>query len=453
MAKIVRDSKFRHVFAEECTKERFEDLRPSSKATESPGLRANSKFLSVAWDSGGGGTLAVFPITQTGRMKMDVPLITGHRGPILDFEWNPFDDNMLISAGEDLTIKIWQIPDEGLKAHLKEPLASLEGHGKKVSFCTFNRSAGHIFATSAFDMTTKVWNLAEQDVAFSIDMPDQVWSLKWNYTGSLLATTSKDKKLRIIDPRASKFAAEGKVHDGSKAAKVEWLGRPSVTDEGYKILTTGFSSQAERQIGVWDLRKFGEEAEPLNLLVLDQGTGALYPFYDPGTGLAFFAGKGDGNCRYFEMTPADDPYIHFISQSSSKIPQKGFDFLPKRCVDVMKHEVMRGLKLESNAVMPVSFRVPRKSEAFQEDLFPECPSMEPALTADAWVAGTDCLPPKTMSMAPGADGDSSPKKSAQAAAPAIVSVKDLKKQLADAQERIKALEAENADLKERLAKA
>lgn len=446
----MRDSKFRHVFAE-ASKLKYEDLRPSSKATECPGLRGNAKFLSIGWDSGGGGTLAVIPRTQFGRLKQDQPLISGHKGPILDFEWNPFDDHMLISASEDLTVKVWQIPEDGLKAHMKEPLINLEGHQKKVSFCTFNRAAGHIFASSSFDLTTRIWNLAEQEQCFSIDMPDQVWALKWNYTGALLAATSKDKKMRIIDPRQNKFACETKTHDGSKATKVEWLGSNSVTDDNYKILTTGFSSQAERQIGVWDMRKFGpegEQAEPLNLLVLDQGTGALYPTYDPGTKMAFFAGKGDGNVRYFEMTQ-EDPFIHYISDYRATVPQKGFEFLPKHCVDVSKHEIMLGLKLESNAIIPISFRVPRKAETFQEDLFPDCPAFEPSMTPDQWMTSMpDGAPPKLMSMRPGEGGDS-PK--AKAAAPAIVTVKDLKIQLAAAEERIKALEAENASLKEQLA--
>lgn len=448
--KVVRDSKFRHVFAE-ASKEDYKDVRPSGKATESTGFRCNDKFMAVGWESGGGGALAVINQGSFGRIPRDVPLVTGHKGPITDFDFNPFDDNMLVSASEDLTLKVWQIPDGGLKEHLREPLLTLEGHGKKVMFNTFNRSAGHIIASCAFDMKTKVWNIADQAEAFSIDIPDQAWCLKWNYNGSLLAQTYKDKMLRVIDPRASTFAAETKAHEGSKATKLEWVGSPSDADECHKIITTGFSSQAERQIAIWDLRKFSssEPAEPLNLLVLDTGTGALFPFYDPGTGMAYFCGKGDANVRYFEMVK-EDPYIHFISNFESRNPQKGFDFMPKRSVDTTKHEVMKYLKLEANAIVPVSFKVPRKSEAFQEDLFPDCPSQEPAMSPDDWVGGSECKNPKMQSMEPGAAGAASPKKAAGGGI-AIVSVKDLKKQLADAQERIKELEAENASLKEQLA--
>lgn len=110
---------------------------------------------------------------------------------------------------------------------------------------------------------------------------------------------------------------------------------------------------------------------------LDQGTGSLYPFFDSGTSMPlalepisladlrlYVAGKGDSTVKYFEVVNTE-PFFHYIESFQSRVPQKGFDFLPKRCVDVGVHEVMRGLKLESSSVQPVSFRVPRKSEAFQ----------------------------------------------------------------------------------------
>mmetsp|Transcript_49695 Transcript_49695/g.153472 ORF Transcript_49695/g.153472 Transcript_49695/m.153472 type:complete len:460 (-) Transcript_49695:81-1460(-) len=453
--KVVRDSKFRHVFGEP-QKQRYEDLRLSTKATESTGVRGNSKFFAFAWDSGGGGTLAVVPTSRYGRLPRDLPLVTGHTGPILDFEFNPFDDNMVASASEDMTIKLWKIPDDGMKQHMRESLASLDGHGKKVSFCTFNPTAGNIMASTSFDLTCKIWNLAEQEEAFSLPVPDQVMSLKWNYNGSLLASTCKDKKLRIIDPRDGKIAHDLKIHDGAKASKVEWLGSTSSTDECYKLVSTGFSQQAERQIGIWDMRKFSTESEvePLEMLTLDQGTGALYPFFDPGTQMLFIAGKGDANVRYFEAVPTE-PYLHFIDDfRSGTTPQKGFCFFPKRCVDTTKHEVMRGLKLETTAVIPISFKVPRKSEAFQEDIFPDCPAGVPAMAAEEWVSTTEARGPILQSMQPGADVSAVAAKAASAAASAsagVVSMKDLKKQLSEAQAKILALETENEALKAELA--
>jgi len=443
--KVVRDSKFRHVHGEPL-KTKYDDLRLSSKSSESNGIVANSKYFAVAWESGGGGSLAVVNHDKVGRLPRDIPLISGHTGPVLDFNFNPFNEDMLCTASEDLTIKIWQMPEDGLKAHLKEPAAVLEGHGKKISFSIWNPVVNGLIASAAFDQTVKVWDLEEQAEAFSVDLGDNAWNMKWNWTGSLLACTTKDKKMKIVDPRSRTVAAEWAIHEGSKASKVEWIGSSTMAEECNKIVTTGFSSQAERQIGYWDMRMMGETADPLNLLVLDQGTGALLPFYDDGTGLLFIAGKGDANCRFFEIT-AEDPFVHWINQYGGQTPQKGFCFMPKRNCTVKKHEIMRGLQMQTASVVPISFTVPRKSEAFQEDLFPDAPAGIPAMSADDWKGGADPRPPVMRSMAPGAQVDAG-----QSAKPAVVSVKDLKKQLADAEARIKSLEAENELLKAENAK-
>jgi coronin-1B/1C/6 len=287
----------------------------------------------------------------------------------------------------------------------------------------------------------KIWDVEDQAEAYSVETGEQVWNMKWNWTGSLVAASTKDKKLKIFDPRASACVAEWAIHDGSKASKVEWIGTSTSAEECNKIVTTGFSSQAERQIAYWDMRMMGETADPLNLLVLDNGTGALLPFYDDGTGMLFVAGKGDANCRFFEITP-EDPWVHWINQYGGMTPQKGFCFLPKRACDTKKHEIMRGLQMQTSSVVPISFTVPRKSEAFQEDLFPDGPAGVPAMSAEDWKGGAEPKPPALRSMAPGAAdlAGAAPK-------PAMLSVKDLKAMLKEAEEKIKSLEAENALLK------
>jgi hypothetical protein len=354
---------------------------------------------------------------------------------------------MLCTCSEDTTVKIWQIPEEGMKAHMKEPSAVLEGHEKKVSFCTWNPTAAGIIASTAFDFKTIIWNLDEQAEAFSVSMKEQVWSLKWNYTGSLLCSGAKDKKIHIIDPRKKEIVQSGKAHDGAKAIKVEWMGRPDSADDAFKLITTGFSTQAERQIKVWDLRQFGgDDSEPLNTLVLDTGTGPLLPTYDAGTGLLFCAAKGDANCRYFEMD-VNDPYIHYITQYSGKDPSKGWDWLPKRCMDTTKHEIMRAVQLQAGSIIPISFKVPRKADTFQEDIFPDCPSGEQMLSAEAWAGGSECPPPKLQSMRPGKTGERR-----KTEGNVVLSVKEMRQQLEEAKARIKELEEENAKLKEENAK-
>ena len=51
-------------------------------------------------------------------------------------------------------------------------------------------------------------------------------------TGSLLATTSKDKSIRIIDPRTGEVLREGDCHRGTKASKVSSKNRNNISYGG-----------------------------------------------------------------------------------------------------------------------------------------------------------------------------------------------------------------------------
>jgi len=52
-----------------------------------------------------------------------------------------------------------------------------------------------------YDNKVFIWNVAEGEALFEIVHPDVPTCLSWNYNGSLLATTCKDKALRVIDVR------------------------------------------------------------------------------------------------------------------------------------------------------------------------------------------------------------------------------------------------------------
>ena len=56
--------------------------------------------------------------------------VSGHSRPVLDIKWNPFNDNIIASASEDCTVKLWYIPDGGLglASDLTEHLVELQGH-------------------------------------------------------------------------------------------------------------------------------------------------------------------------------------------------------------------------------------------------------------------------------------------------------------------------------------
>lgn len=70
--------------------------------------------------------------------------------------------------------------------------------------------------------------------------------MSFSYDGAYLATTSKDKYLRVLDARTGQIVSQGLAHDGSKASRAVFLGTTN------KVLTTGVSKSSERQLAVWD---------------------------------------------------------------------------------------------------------------------------------------------------------------------------------------------------------
>ena len=67
--------------------------------------------------------------------------------------------------------------------------------------------------------------------------------------------------------------------------------------------------------------------------------------------------------------------------------------MPKYGLDIPKCEVARLYKVTNNFVEPISFRVPRKSDAFQPDIFPGHPCSK-ASTVKA--TNTLAVPPRNQ---------------------------------------------------------
>ena len=96
--------------------------------------------------------------------------------------------------------------------------------------------------------------------------------------------------------------------------------------------------------------------------------------------------------RYFEITP-EPPFVHYINTFQTPDPQRGIGMMPKRGCDVSCCEIARFFRLNNNGFCQViPFTVPRKSELFQEDLYPDTQADVPAVTADEWWSGTNSDP-------------------------------------------------------------
>ncbi|XP_072325726.1 coronin-6-like isoform X4 [Scyliorhinus torazame] len=343
--RVVRQSKFRHVFgqamkADQC----YEDIRVSKVTWDSSFCAVNPKFVAIIVESGGGGAFLVLQLARTGRVDKNHPLVCGHTAPVLDIDWCPHNDNVVASGSEDCTVMVWQIPDHVALRSITDPIVVLEGHSKRVGIISWHPTARNILLSAGSDNMIIIWNVGTGEPLITLDdlHSDLIYNVCWNRNGSLICTTCKDKKVRVIDPREQRIIA--KTFD-----------------------------------------------EPIALQEMDTSNGVLLPFYDPDSNIVYLCGKGDSSIRYFEITD-EAPYVHYISTFSSKEPQRGMGFMTKRGLDVSRCEIARFFKLHERKCEPITMTVPRKSDLFQDDLYPDTQGPDAALDAEEWMSGKNADP-------------------------------------------------------------
>jgi coronin-1B/1C/6 len=329
--------------------------------------------------AGGGGPVLVHPHKSIGRLDHNLPKLNVHKASVLDLAFSPFMDNILATGAEDGLVKITVLPEDGAFEKVEQANATLEGHLKKISIIRFHPAANNVITSIAFDNTLKVWDIEKSQQMISLDdtHQDLPQSVEWNENGSLLATSCKDKFVRIIDPRAPKTLLKTGGLEGGKSSRVCWF------DNHNLLGLVGFSKTNQRQYSVYDPKKFDV---PLNVTDLDSSGSILIPYYDVDTSVLFLVGKGDASIRYFEIV-SEDPYVHFLSDFRDNESTKGACFLPKAVCDVKSCEIDVCYRVMRDWISPVSFQVPRKSDLFQGDIFPDTFAGVPSMTSSEWAGG------------------------------------------------------------------
>ncbi|CAN9506582.1 unnamed protein product [Ophioblennius macclurei] len=377
-----RTSKFRNVYGKVGNREHCYDGIPITKNVHDNHFCAvNSKFVAVVTESAGGGSFIIIPLSQCGRLDSHFPKVCGHQGNVLDIKWNPFFENIIASCSEDTSVRVWEIPDGGLRRNMTEAVLELYGHSRRVGLIEWHPTSSGILFSAGYDYKILIWNLEIGEPVKMIDChTDVILSMSFNTDGGLLATSCKDKKLRVIEPRSGRVLQQASCKN-SRVNRVVFLGNMK------RLLTTGVSRWNTRQIALWDQEDL---SMPMVEEDIDGLSGLLFPFYDADTHMLYLAGKGDGNIRYFEIT-SEKPYLQYLMEFRSPAPQKGLGVMPKHGLDVAACEVFRFYKLVTlkGLIEPISMIVPRRSDTYQEDIYPMTAGTEPAMTATEWLSGID----------------------------------------------------------------
>lgn len=357
-------------------------------------MEANGEFLSVNWNVSGGGAFALIPLTRPGKLPDLYPVCRGHTAAVLDTSFSPFDDHVVASGGDDAQISIWKVAPEEVVERLDNnkdgaledftPVATFAGGRRRVGQVQFHPTAANVLAAATGDHAIKLFDTEKQKAQIELTgFTDSIQSMTFDWTGSTIAATCRDRKLRLFDTRTPKAVHTVDGHGGIKGARAVWCG------DKPRLITSGFSKMSERQMFLWDV---AQPAKPLKTVSLDSSNGIIMPFWSDNN-IVFLAGKGDGNIRYYEL---ESDEIHYLTEYKSVEPQSGMAFLPRRSLNVDENEIARAYKVTSSMVQPVSFYVPRKADSFQADIFPPAQSNEPALTADEFFVDKETKTPNLL---------------------------------------------------------
>eukprot|EP01104_Vermistella_antarctica_P004380 TRINITY_DN14836_c0_g1_i1.p1 TRINITY_DN14836_c0_g1~~TRINITY_DN14836_c0_g1_i1.p1 ORF type:complete len:395 (-),score=104.76 TRINITY_DN14836_c0_g1_i1:148-1332(-) len=369
-------SKFHNVCSDQDIAHFYADVRPS-RADNVHSITASTKNVAFVAETRNGASVGIVSHSKMGDREGATQYFHPHADQIYDIAFHPYDDSILATASGDRRIEFSRIPDEGLaEGETPEDLGTLSGHDHNVYAVRFHPSAANVVASASRDNTVKVWDVEARKCCATLELSDWVYDVSWKGDGSAVVASTRDKMVRIADPRSGTIASEVIAHPGTKPTRVQWLGNRE------RIVTTGFTKFRERQMAIWDTR---DMSKALTTVSFDSAPGVLRPLYDEDADLMYLAGRGESTVRVFDVSKVNKPYQAeaITGKLVGKKAHQDVCLLPKRALDVLDCEVGRMLRLMDKTINVVHFRIKRQNkEFFADDLFPDTASAHNATAAE-----------------------------------------------------------------------
>ncbi len=175
----------------------------------------------------------------------EIRTLSGHTNQVWGVSFSP-DGKMLASASADNTVKLWN-PYTG------KEIRTLIGHKDAVHRVSFSRN-GNILASASADNTVKLWNpYTGKKIRTLTGHKDAVWGVSFSPDGNILASGSEDYMVKLWDTSTGRAIKTLTGHQ-------EVLG-VSFSPNG-NILA---SASADNTVKLWDTSRWTAKTLTVNL--------------------------------------------------------------------------------------------------------------------------------------------------------------------------------------------